>query len=180
MTLGQMVKKILGSVLAIDFMLLFINLPFTAVVTQSLEDGTAVPKTIPCIILGVITAVIFFALMLGYMVKASEKILSPTNEAPVDEFLALKAAACIFIPLFIFSLVTSLSGAGVFLSMKFYDGMKFPHNVLYGPAFGFMLAFYNKSWITPVIPPIIMTILIETAYYMAIKGVKLPKLFYKE
>lgn len=174
-----MVKKITGAVLAIDFMLLFINLPFTGLVTEF--DGTVTtPKLIPCIILGAVSLLIFFALMLGYMVRAGEKILSPTNEAPVDSLLALKAAACIFVPLFLFSLVTSLSGAGVFLSQKFYEGMKFPHNVIYGPAYGFILAFYNKSWITPLVPPFVMTAIIETTYYMAIKGVKLPKLFYKE
>lgn len=181
-TLGQMIKKILGWYLAVDFMVLFVNLPFTSLVTSTSADGNVtVPNTLPCVILGIFTLLINFALTLGYMGPVGEKIHSPFNEAPVDRWLALKAAGIVFAVPFLFGAFTALTGAGVFLNNSFYEGMRFPHNVFYGPVFGFLLAFYQKSWLTPFFPPLIMVCVIELSYWLVvIKRVKLPKIFYRD
>ena len=180
-TLGKMIKKVLGSYLAVDFMLLFINLPFTALVTSTSADGSVtVPRTIPCVILGVFTLLIYLALMIGYMGPVGDKIRSPFNETPVDKLLALKASAIVFALPFLFSAFTALTGAGVFLNTNFYEAMRFPHNVLYGPVFGFLLAFYQKSWLTPFFPPLIMICVVELSYWIILKGFKLPSIFYRQ
>ena len=179
-TLGTMVKKILGWYLAVDFMMLFINLPFTALVTSTSADGNVTtPRVIPCVILGSFTLLIHLALTVGYMGPVGEKLHSPFNEAPVDKFLALKAAAIVFALPFVFSAFTALTGAGVFMDLSFYEGMRFPHNLLYGPVFGFLLAFYQRSWLTPFFPPLVMVCVVELSYWIILKGFKLPRIFYR-
>ena len=179
-TLGTMVKKILGWYLAVDFMMLFINLPFTALVTSTSADGNVTtPRVIPCVILGSFTLLIHLALTVGYMGPVGEKLHSPFNEAPVDKFLALKAAAIVFAVPFAFSAFTALTGGGVFLTPSFYDSMRFPHNVLYGPVFGYLQAFYTKSWLTPFFPALVMVGVTHLSYLIIMKGFKLPSIFYR-
>lgn len=162
-------------------MLLFTNLPFTSLVTSTpTTEQNATAKLIPCIILGVFTLLIYFALMIGYMGPVGVEVQSPQNEAPVDKWLALKAALIVFSVPFLFSLVTSLFGSGIFGSTKFYETMRFPHNLLYGPVFGFLLAFYPKSWLTPLFPAPITVVLIQVSYWIIIKGFKLPRIFYRQ
>lgn len=180
MTLGKMIKKIIGSYLAIDFMLLFINLPFTALVTSTASDGASTPKIIPCIILGLFTTLIFFALMVGYMGPVGEAVKSPLNEAPEDKWLALKASLIVFAIPFVFSVFTSFTGAGMLFKTSFYESVRFPHNLLYGPFFGFLLAFYQRSWLTPLFPVPIVIALIQLSYWIILKGFKLPKIFYRQ
>ena len=181
-TLGKMTLKVLGWYLAVDFMMFFINLPFTRMVTSTSADGNVtVPRVIPCVILGAFTLLIDFGLTVGYMGPVGEKVHSPFSEAPVDRWLALKAAAIVFALPLLFSAFTALTGAGVFLNTNFYEAMRFPHNVFYGPVFGFLLAFYQKSWLTPFFPPLIMICVVELSYWLVvIKRVKLPKIFYRD
>ena len=183
MTLGQMTKKIIGAYLAIDLMLLFINLPFNNLVVNTIQSSnkmvTVIPKPIPCIVLGFFTLLIFFALMIGYMGPVGEKIKSPTSDAPVDKLLALKASAAFFAVPFIFGVLTSLSGAGVFMP-GLYDGMKFVFNLFFGPVFGFTLLFYNQTWLYPIFPALIMPVVIQIAYWIILKGFKLPSIFYRD
>lgn len=183
MTLGQMCKKVIGSYLAIDLMLLFINLPFNNLVVNIIQDSkkmvTVTPKPIPCIVLGFFTLIIFFALMVGYMGPVGEKIKSPTSDAPVDKLLALKAAAICFALPFLFGVFTSLSGAGLLLP-GFYDGMKFVFNLFFAPVFGFTQIFYNQTWLYPIFPALIMPCVIQLAYWIIIKGFKLPSIFYRD
>ena len=137
-TLGKMILKVLGWYLAVDFMVFFINLPFTRVVTSTSADGNVTtPNVIPCVILGAFTLLIHLGLTVGYMGPIGEKIHSPFNEAPVDRWLALKAAGIVFALPLLFSAFTALTGAGVFLNTNFYEAMRFPHNIFYGPVFGF-------------------------------------------
>lgn len=177
MSLGQMIKKVMGAYLAIDFMLLFINLPFSSLAISNSENGYAV-KLLPALLLGCFTVLIFFALMVGYMAPLGAKLTAPGEEPP-DKLFALKAALIVFAPLLLFGAFTSLTGAGVILSPSVYEGMKFVYNVLYGPLFGFVLAFYNKTWLLPMLLPVLPVLLIELAYAIAISGVKLPKLLYR-
>lgn len=182
MTLGQMCKKILGSFLAIDLMLLFINLPFNAVVVDVTTIDKLVittPKMIPCIVLGFITLIIFFALMVGYMGPVGEKIKSPKNDAPIDKLLAFKASCIVFAIPFLFGIFTALSGAGVFLP-DLYNGLKFVYNLLFGPLFGFTLLFYNQTWLYPLFPALVMPFVIQASYWVIMKGFKLPSIFYRD
>ena len=183
-SLGKMIGRVASAYLSIDLMLLLINLPFSSLVIEVLYDeagnvlGTQ-PRVLPCIILGVFTLLIFFALMVGYMGPVGEKIKSPFNVAPVDNLLALKAAAIVFALPFAFSAFTALTGGGVFLTPSFYESMRFPHNVFYGPVFGFLQAFYTKSWLTPFFPPLVMVALTQLSYWIIMKGFKLPRIFYR-
>lgn len=181
-TLGKMILKVLGWYLAVDFMVFFINLPFTRVVTSTSADGNVTtPNVIPCVILGAFTLLIHLGLTVGYMGPIGEKIHSPFNEAPVDRWLALKAAGIVFALPLLFSAFTALTGAGVFLNTNFYEAMRFPHNIFYGPVFGFLLAFYQKSWLPPFFPPLIMICVVELSYWLVVvKRVKLPKIFYRD
>ena len=181
MTLGQMCKKVIGSYLAIDLMLLFINLPFNGLVVNISKADKLVfvtPKPIPCMVLGVITLVIFFALMVGYMGPVGEKVKGPTNEAPVDKLLAFKASCIVFAVPFLFGVFTALSGAGVVMP-HLHEGLRVIYNFFYGPLFGFTLLFYNQTWLYPIFPALIMPIVIQVSYWVIIKGFKLPSIFYR-
>ena len=183
-TLGKMIKRVLTAYIAVDLMVLLINLPFSSLVISNVYDESGAiistsPRLIPCIILGTVTLLIFLALMVGYMGPVGEKIKSPFNVAPVDNLLALKAAAIVFAVPFAFSAFTALTGGGVFLTPSFYDSMRFPHNILYGPVFGYMQAFYTKSWLTPFFPAPIMTAVTQLSYWIIMKGFKLPSVFYR-
>lgn len=183
-TLGKMIKRVLTAYIAVDLMVLLINLPFSSLVINNVYDGKGAiistsPRLIPCLILGTVTLLIFFALMVGYMGPVGEKIKSPFNVAPVDNLLALKAAAIVFAVPFAFSAFTALTGGGVFLTPSFYDSMRFPHNVLYGPVFGYLQAFYTKSWLTPFFPALVMVGVTHLSYRIIMKGFKLPSIFYR-
>ena len=183
-TLGKMIKRVLTAYIAIDLMVLLINLPFSQLIFNNIYDAenkliATTPRVLPCLILGTFTLLIFLGLMIGYMGPVGEKIKSPFNIAPVDNLLALKAAAIVFAPPFAFSAFTALTGAGVILTPDFYEAMRFPHNLFYGPVFGFLQAFYTRSWLTPFFPALIMVAVVQLSYWIIMKGFKLPSIFYK-
>lgn len=186
-TLGKMIKKVIGSYLAIDFMLLFINLPFSALMISNVYDESknivaVESRLLPCILIGSFTLLIYFALTLGYMGPVGEKLRSPFNETPIDKYLAIKASAIVFALPFAAGVFTALTGAGVIpIGQSFYNNtMRFVYNLFYGPVYGFLMAFYYRSWLTPIFPPLIMVCVIEITYWIVLKGFKLPRIFYRQ